>query len=333
MSATPRRRHEPLDPAELSRLLPAPADPTLSADRHLLLKEHLLNEIQQTNKAPAATGRRRWRLALAAPVAVAAVAAVTIGLVVHGAGSTAEHPKTGAHQQASSTPAASDLLGRISLVAAHEPAIQVRDDQFVYVDSKVAFARTNGDTGETTMDTPHRRQIWLAADGSQPGFLKESKTGRSLDPNPNPTLNNPTYKYLITLPTDPDALLRKIYADTKDTGSSPDDEAFVTIGDLLHETLVPPNLAAALYRAAAKIPGVTVVKDAADAVGRHGVAVSWTTEHGGRDQWIFDRKSLRYLGERDLAGTGVRGVKPGTVTGTTAVLHRGVVDKVRQLPN
>lgn len=47
------RREESLDHAELARLLPAPGDPYLSLDRHLLLEEHLMSEIQRTAPAPA----------------------------------------------------------------------------------------------------------------------------------------------------------------------------------------------------------------------------------------------------------------------------------------
>lgn len=50
-------------------------------------------------------------------------------------------------------------------------------------------------------------------------------------------------------------------------------EAFITIGDLLRNTIAPPRVAAALYRAAALIPGVTLIPDATDAIGRPGVAV------------------------------------------------------------
>lgn len=52
------RREESLDHAELARLLPAPGDPHLSLDRHLLLEEHLMNEIQRTAPAPRPPLRR-----------------------------------------------------------------------------------------------------------------------------------------------------------------------------------------------------------------------------------------------------------------------------------
>lgn len=48
MKCTPwPRRDEPLDCAELARLLPAPGDPELSPGRLTRLEEHLMSEIQQ----------------------------------------------------------------------------------------------------------------------------------------------------------------------------------------------------------------------------------------------------------------------------------------------
>ncbi|MFJ1797120.1 CU044_5270 family protein [Kitasatospora griseola] len=52
MIRNPWRRSEPLDRAELARLLPAPADPRLAADRRYLLEEHLMNEIHRSAPAP-----------------------------------------------------------------------------------------------------------------------------------------------------------------------------------------------------------------------------------------------------------------------------------------
>ncbi|MFF3313700.1 hypothetical protein [Streptomyces sp. NPDC002952] len=64
---------------ELSRLLPAPADPDLSPGRHRLLKEHLMKHMQEASRLAA----RRWRLTtrFAAPVALAAaVAGIAVGI-------------------------------------------------------------------------------------------------------------------------------------------------------------------------------------------------------------------------------------------------------------
>jgi hypothetical protein len=53
MKLNPWRRQEPLDHAELARLLPAPGDPVLPPDRQLLLEEHLMREMRQQHTAMA----------------------------------------------------------------------------------------------------------------------------------------------------------------------------------------------------------------------------------------------------------------------------------------
>src|SRR6185437_5780855 len=109
--------------------------------------------------------------------------------------------------------------------------------------------------------------------------------------------NDPTYRLLQSLPTDPHTLLNLIYRE--DSGGQPaNEEAFTTIGDLLRESIAPPAVSAALYRAAALIPGVTVVSDVTDAIGRPGVAVSYSA-NGNQDEWIFDKTTFSLIGERD----------------------------------
>ena len=103
------------------------------------------------------------------------------------------------------------------------------------------------------------------------------------------------------------------------------EEAFTTIGDLLREAITPPRVSAALYRAAALIPGVTVVADATDAIGRHGVAVAMTYQ-GVRSEWIFSKQTLHYLGEHDI------NLANGSTTGETAVLQRAFVNHAGQIP-
>jgi hypothetical protein len=84
-------------------------------------------------------------------------------------------------------------------------------------------------------------------------------------------------------------------------------------------------VSAALYRAAALIPGVTVVADATDAIGRHGVAVALTYQ-GVRTEWVFSKQTLLYLGERDI------NIANGSTNGESAVLQRGFVNHVGQVP-
>ncbi|WP_042428788.1 hypothetical protein [Streptacidiphilus anmyonensis] len=73
MSATPRDLPQQAQREEMARLLPAAAVPKLSPRRHLLLKEHLMDTIDEKSQRPV---RLTLRLRLALPVGLAAVAAL-----------------------------------------------------------------------------------------------------------------------------------------------------------------------------------------------------------------------------------------------------------------
>jgi hypothetical protein len=76
MNATPDSTSEAALQEELALLLPAPGDPDLRDDRHLLRKEHLMLEIQQQTvaAAEASAPRRRRRTYLALSGTVLALA-------------------------------------------------------------------------------------------------------------------------------------------------------------------------------------------------------------------------------------------------------------------
>ncbi|MCX5212642.1 CU044_5270 family protein [Kitasatospora sp. NBC_00240] len=343
--------------AELSSLLPAPARPELTADRQQLLRGHLMNEITE---APRPAPRRTRRLGWLALPALAGGLALAVVLADGGPGAPAAPPTAQGAPLNVAPVAVALVLDHAAQVAESKPAGAVTGGQFTYVKSLVAFSSMNAAAGaepDVTHGVPHQRELWLSVDGKQWGVLIEegrkpfqadprdgkgkarpgepaprADGGSWLEPNPKPGLNGPTYEYLAALPTDPDTLLRKVYKETKGQGQTPDQEAFVTIGDLLREQVAPPAVSAALYRAAAKIPGVSVVDDAVDASGRHGVAVALV--HGGtRTEWIFDRSSYEFLGEREVVvDTGNSWGAPGTVVGQSAVLGRGVVDAAGERP-
>jgi hypothetical protein len=136
-------------------------------------------------------------------------------------------------------------------------------------------------------------------------------------------VNDPSYRFLQSLTTDPRALLNVIYKQTAGAGQSPDQEAFTTIGDLLRESIAPPEVSAALFRAAALIPGVTVLANAVDAAGRPGIAVSFTS-NAEQSEWIFDKQTLQMLGELDIVD--------GTLTAKSAIITRAFVDHPGQVP-
>ncbi|MEU6236370.1 CU044_5270 family protein [Kitasatospora sp. NPDC047058] len=361
---------------ETKHLLPS-AERELPAGRHQFHKERLMARIRDdlrpadatpatsatpatpARPAPAAKPRSPFlRRAVLLPVTACALAgAVATGVHVlsgedgtgDGSGSSvATGPLLTTRIGAADPNGATQLLGRISLAAAETSGPAVRADQFVYIGSTTAttYVKTVGDKSTLVSEELHLRQTWNSPDGAKGWLIEPGNTGRDgitlegpteTGKAPTANLNAPTYNYLAGLPTDPDQLLQKIYTETKGQGRGPDQEAFTTIGDLLRGSYPPAALAGALYKAAAKIPGVVTVDGAVDAAGRHGVAVARLDETSGqRTEWIFDRETFVFLGERTVQVEGTSGkdgmIKPGTVVFTVAVTTRAVVDRIKQAP-
>lgn len=334
--------------AELAESLPVPAERDLPAGRQETLKEHLMTELRQADHAEAhrerAGGRRRL-VALTATIVAAVVAAAGLTLIAlsghHGPGTDLPPGNT----------AAARLLDKIAAVAASQPRLNVRDGQYMYIASEDRWSSTyvSGGSQRTVVEPLHKREIWLSVSNlCKPGLL--------IDPSPGPAtkLNDgagsscpnrggwgdPTYRFLQSLPTGPRTLLNMIYAATKGAGQSPDQEAFTTIGDMLREAVAPPDISAALYRAAALIPGVRVVPHVTDILGRSGIGVQFArkviqspapgvpyreTFDPNGPIWIFHPRSLLWMGENDGS---LHGKAMGEV-----VLKRAIVDRMGQRPH
>lgn len=124
---------------------------------------------------------------------------------------------------------------------------------------------------------------------------------------------------MATFPRDPYRLLNNIYKRTMGAGQSVDGEALVFIADLLRTGIVPADLRAALYKAAALIPGVTIMEGQANLEGRTGVAIGRTEGTISRQEIIIDPASGQLIGEREVL-TKDYGVMPaGTPIAWTAV--------------
>src|SRR5262249_24012297 len=132
-------------------------------------------------------------------------------------------------------------------------------------------------------------QSWESADGQRAGLLRQVEgpnaklpwgpvppadsgsraSWTSLSPSscPGAAPARGTYEFLTSLPTDPGRLRDWIYQHKN--GQNPaDGQAWNDIGDMLRGMLVPPKLAAALYKVAATVPGVTLLPHAVNAAGR-----------------------------------------------------------------
>jgi hypothetical protein len=230
------------------------------------------------------------------------------------------------------TPAASAaavaLLGHAATTAASARTVTPGAKQYVYVKTVETAAELNGDGSSVVHELTNTREIWQSADGSKAGLLKElsAAPGSSWQSIPLP----PERGYPAGLPTTTAAMLTYLYHNSHGE-NPPDVQAFITAGDLIRESYVQPAALAAVFRAVAKIPGVTVTQHAANANGQDGVAVQQIF-HGISAQLIFNPKTYAFIGERQVVvGTGA-GLRIGTLLDSTAILATGVVDQAGQLP-
>ncbi|WP_019075718.1 CU044_5270 family protein [Streptomyces hokutonensis] len=310
--------------------LPELPERDLPPGRHRLLKEHLMTEIRYEDAAPAHR-RSKWLRPALAATAVATAAAVAFVVLP-----SSSDPGTPARPPSRSTVA---LLEDIALAAEHEKSYgTVRDDQFVYVESKVSYTHS-GEGAKTQVDPLHRQEVWMSVDGLHTGLVRQAGLGEhSVPPDVKPGKAgwdvSSFYNHVRTLPTDADAMYDYLAKSARKYGGQEQNQAmFVLVGDLLRDAIVPPAQSAALFRAVARIPGITTVEHVVDAVGRPGIAVARNDpDNPLRDEWIFDAKTYEFLGEREVATKDNAGVKKGTVTANTAVLRRAVVDKAGQRP-
>ncbi|MFF9489853.1 CU044_5270 family protein [Streptomyces sp. NPDC014676] len=302
--------------------LPELPERDLPPARHRLLKEHLMTEIRRDELTPART-RTRWLRPALIVGAVAAVTAVAVTVAV----------PSGRAEPAASEEAVA-LLEDIALAAEHADVPEdIRDDQFVYIRSRVGWSEQEGD-GPAKLEPLHQREVWLSVDGSQQSMLHDPvvRADHELLEKQTPGIpSNSNYRHLQTLPTDPDEMFDWLQ-DNSSGHSSKAEATFALVGDLASESLMPPAQGAALYRAAAKIPGVFVIDDTVDAAGRHGVAVA-RVDAGERVELVFDRRTKELLGSREVAVEDLPwGYEKGEMTGRTAVLERAVVDERGERP-
>ena len=128
------------------------------------------------------------------------------------------------------------------------------------------------------------------------------------------------------LPRDPHQLLNAIYIKTLTQGQSRDGAALEWITDVLRSGTVPADLRAALYKAAAQIPGVTITDQQATLDGTTGIAIGRVeTTTNIRHDIIIDPATGQFIGERDISLVATNGLPAGTASASTTV-KTSVVD-------
>jgi hypothetical protein len=173
------------------------------------------------------------------------------------------------------------------------------------------------------------REQWVRA--GRPKELKGLPNG----PLPADAFDMP-YKQLIALPTNVDALWHVVkHQAGRGSAGWQRHEMFTVIGDLLREDPVPARVRAALYRVAARIPGIQLVGMTHDGLGRPALDVALNDSFdGNREELLFDPRTANLLGERTtvVKPPSKFHVKPATVVYESTYIFSGIAEHVGERP-
>jgi hypothetical protein len=281
------------------------------------------------------------RLAIAGAVAAGTAVAVIVAMSIP-SGGHAPSGGVGPHVGSAPThPITLDaLLQKAAATAAAQP--EPRGDQFVYSDTVTYSPVFNKAQTRVTGHITGKQEEWQSVNGSQPITYRATPCivdGDTANMTPGTcifqgiaaphTPGGNSYAELEAIPTSQAALvayLNQHGAPLRQYGRyAPEWYSIVTI--LQSDPVVPPKLAAALFTAAEKIPGMTVINDVVNPAGAQGVAVALTQPWTGfRTELIFDSLSYRFIGSQDVAIRTIDGVAAGSVWDANAILSTKVVD-------
>jgi hypothetical protein len=281
--------------------------------------------------------RRKRTRRLGVPVAAAAIVALVLGvqaLLPPGSGGPV-------------LIAASEIrhLGTLSTAL---PTLQLGPSSFLYRETKSQGPQeyTHIGTGTYTLNVSFTQQTWLATDGSGKtvttyqtvAFASESdramweQLGKPAMPGPGDTVpenyrrGELDYFPVDRLPSDPHKLKDVLDSGAVIQGSqgTPANE-LLTMGILLAQGDVTPDVRAALFELASEIPGVTVQRDTFDPIGRPAVAVS-VVDALRRTTLFFDANDASLLADSRTPNANVAAAPSWTAYVSTAVVDRVGVD-------
>ncbi len=299
---------------------------------------------------------RRSRLRLAVAVGlVALLAALPVG--IFGGGGEVQ-------------PAVAKVLDQVAAVAAEQQPVQPGRGQFLYTRSKGAYLSSVAyspdcrrhpceASEEWSVLVPSENETWVSFDDAlrgrtrsvsgKPRFVSaDQRAGWEAAGSPPLPRSGRVEDGSVSgsgmpfdaskLPTDPLALRGMIEAREIRGVEGPPGEAetFTLIGDMLRETYLPAALRATLYQVTGELPGVKLLGQVEDPVGRPGIGIAFTDRRRGtRHELIFDPRTSELLGEREsLVRSSAYGFRApsGTAIGYAAYLESKVVDSVGEKP-
>lgn len=310
-----------------------PTDATIEAVREKLLRRITPPPAVSELSARRSRHRRTWLTSAAAAAVVAAlIGGDVVGLAGWRGGATAQ---------------AAEVLNDAAETAIKTSDPVVNPGQYLKIQSTNVWSTQSTeadgssyewlDTEKSEMYIPADRSgewVWQRSGRVPTTFFdtksKEYVQKQNIQPYPellhaaNGTFygsSSPFAPDMSAYPRDPHRLLNSIYKQTLGKGQSVDGEALVFIADLLRTGVVPADLRAALYKAAAMIPGVTITEGQANLDGRTGVAIGRLEEGPSktRQEIIIDPQTGMLIGERQVITQPLGAIPAGTAVTWTAV--------------
>jgi len=211
----------------------------------------------------------------------------------------------------------------------------------LYVDrfTEQSWYRADGAGRDATVDandffTPADRQTFIQQMGHTPPDIAPSDKTYAAGDYPTDTGD------ISYLSTDPATLLTQLQDRSAPTGRSPEPSmsdspgqplpaqlaVWFAIQDLINRPNATPALKAALFEVAKQLPGIDVVQNSIDPVGRPGILLRLQVQ-GTHEEYWFDPSSEQLLAWRTTIETDAFPQYPkGTVDGIEIVTASGVTD-------
>ncbi|CAM3425488.1 CU044_5270 family protein [Stackebrandtia soli] len=282
---------------ELIRMLPKLEERNLMSDRQRQLQEFMMSEIDKSRTSEQTPRRVLKPRFVVAATALAAVAAVAVVATTIGNGGAGVGQETDESQVTEPSPVA-ETFELAAAYAADQPFDPPSPDQWIYVETQNLISDSIAEPKGQDRDVIE--QSWMLADGTQMAGINPETGELETWEQDN------EYPELSALPTDPEELLDVLREElTQEYGGDLDGEElnaelFSRVSWILMVHSLPPDVTAALWQAAAQIPGVTEI-ETVEVDGRELIAVGRIVEKWRFEQLLVDPETYAFVGIRGEA--------------------------------